>query len=391
MPVTKPPSDQPGRHITVEEPGRVPYRAWQPAPLTQRTQLGHLAAAVSGPYERHDRTFASAGRFGSGLAARAECFASAAIEDIRPPPQQLARMWPAALKSRPLPSPRTATDGAVWQTRRVVGLWQAMATAGAADDATNRADHQRIEPDWARTVGYGTAGQYRTHRVWIGGSTPTAARYVPPPWDTVPQLMDDLYRWVATQLDERRLPVSLIAAVAHAQYETVHPYSDGNGRAGRLLIRRIHQTAGTGPPPISVAMSRNRRGYYQALDEWRQPGGAVRWLDWYAQQLSAAARTVDRLADRAAQITEQLGQKLETVRFRPASADTARQLIDHLADQPVFTAASAAEATAKSVWSVRNAATKLADIAAVEPLPPTNRRPAAWWNPQIWHLGLRPQ
>lgn len=148
-------------------------------------------------------------------------------------------MWPVTLRDGPLPSTRSVPADrrlSIWQRRRVVGLWQAMTAPGVADADTNRRDHYLIEPDWDRTVGYGTRGEYRTHLVWIGGYTPATARFVPPPWETVPELIDDLYRWTAARLDEQRLPVTLIAAVAHAQFETVHPYSDGNGRPGRLLI-----------------------------------------------------------------------------------------------------------------------------------------------------------
>lgn len=295
--MTKHRSEEPGRYETVEEPGRLPYRAWQPDPLSARTDLDAITGLCA-RYEHHDRTLTPAERWDTLLADRAECLASCAIEDIRPDPARLARMWPVTLRDRPLPSPRSVPAERrpfIWQRRRVIGLWQAMTAPGVADADTNRRDHQLIEPDWNRTVGYGSPGEYRTHRVWIGGSTPATAAFVPPPWETVPELLDDLYRWIAVRLDEQRLPVTLIAAVAHAQFETVHPYSDGNGRVGRLLIRRIHQTAGLGPVPISAAMWADRRGYYEALGLWRGPDGATRWLEWYSERLAAAARAVDDL------------------------------------------------------------------------------------------------
>ena len=385
--MTKHRSEEPGRYVTVEEPGRIPYRAWQPAPLSARPDLDRITD-LGALYERHDRTLTPARRWDSPLAARAECFASCAIEDIVPDPAQLAHMWPITLRARPLPSPRaTAADRRqMWQSRRVVGLWQAMTADGAADADTNRRDHRLIEPDWNRTVGYDTAGEYRTHRVWIGGSTPATAAFVPPPWETVPELMDDLYRWVAARLDERRLPVTLIAAVAHAQFETVHPYSDGNGRAGRLLIRRIHQTAGTGPIPISAAMWRDRRDYYRALDMWRHPDGGARWLDWYSQRLAAAARTVDDLTDRATAITDRLNEWISAAGMRPGPTDTAFRLVAQLPDQPVFTVASVADPTGKSPWSIRATTNNKLVGVAVEPLPPPGRRPAAWWNREMWYL-----
>ena len=273
----------------------------------------------------------------------------------------------------------------MWQTRRVVGLWQAMTAPGAADDNTNRRDHHLIEPDWNRTVGHGTPGEYRTHRVWIGGLTPATAAFVPPPWAAVPELVEDLYRWVAARLEERRLPVTLIAAIAHAQFETVHPYSDGNGRAGRLLIRRIHQTGGIGPIPISAAMWPDRHDYYQALNLWRRPDGAEAWLDWYSQRLQAAVRTVDDLTDRATAITDSLNEWISAAGWRPGPDDTARRVVAQFPDQPVFTVASVAAVTGKSAWTIRDITTRLAGV-GVERITPPERRPVAWWNQDMWEL-----
>ena len=387
--MTKYRSEQPGRYVTVEEPGRVPYRTWQPDPLPARADLKpeRLADFIV-RYEQHDQQLTPPERWDSLLAGRAECFASCAIENIRSDPARLARMWPLTLRGRPLPSLRTVPTAQrpyALQTRQMVGLWQAMTSPDAADDAGNRRDHQLIEPDWHRTVVYGNPGEYRTHRVWIGGSTPATAAFVPPHWEGVPELVDDLYRWISRQLSEQRLPATLTAAVAHAQFETVHPYSDGNGRAGRLLIRRIHQTARIGPPPISAAMWADRPGYYQALNLWRQPDGAERWLDWYSQQLETAIRLTDRLTSQATRIQNRLNQQIQAAPMRPAAAETVRRIVETLPEQPVFTAASAADATGRSDWTIRDSLRRIPNIVA-EPLTSSGQRPAVWWNRNMWSL-----
>ena len=129
----------------------------------------------------------------------------------------------------------------------------------------------------------------------------------------------------------------------------------------------------------------DRYGYYRALDLWRRPGGATGWLEWYSQRLAAAARVADDVADRAAVFTDRLSAQVSAAGLRPGPADTANRLVAQLPEQPVFTVAAAADATGKGTRSIRDTVTRLAGT-VVESLPPSGRRPAAWWNRDMWYL-----
>src|SRR5690606_1609012 len=93
---------------------------------------------------------------------------------------------------------------------------------------------------------------------------PCGAAFVPPPPEEVPDLLDDLCRAV----DEHTLPPLVQAAVVHAQFETIHPFEDGNGRTGRALVQVVLRRRGLSPsfvPPISVVLARHREAYIEGL------------------------------------------------------------------------------------------------------------------------------
>ncbi|MCB9389668.1 MAG: Fic family protein [Acidimicrobiia bacterium] len=110
-------------------------------------------------------------------------------------------------------------------------------------------------------------GKIRTEQNWIGGTSwgPLNAEFVPPPPDMLPMLLEDLVEFC----NRADLPAVVQAAVAHAQFETLHPFADGNGRAGRCLIHIILGRRGMeGPlrPPISLGLAADKRSY---IEDWR--------------------------------------------------------------------------------------------------------------------------
>ena len=139
----------------------------------------------------------------------------------------------------------------------------------------------------------------RTEQNWIGGrgSSPRDAVFIPPPPDRVPALLHDLIAFV--NLDD--LPAVAQAAVAHAQFETIHPFGDGNGRAGRCLIHVILRRRGVSPrltPPISVVLATNAKDYIAGLTDFRE-GRADDWIGGFAD---ATARSVHGTEGLRAQI-----------------------------------------------------------------------------------------
>ena len=138
-------------------------------------------------------------------------------------------------------------------------------------------------------------GSFRPRVGWVGGSSPLDAAYVPPPPGEIPELVDDLLGFAdsGAGLD----PVSH-AAILHAQFEAIHPYADGNGRLGRVLVtralRRADLTRRT-TVPVSVAIARDPGGYLSGLAQFEQ-GHAGPWIRWFAEVAERAAAATGSLA-----------------------------------------------------------------------------------------------
>lgn len=175
------------------------------------------------------------------------------------------------------------------------------------------------------------AGKWRETQGWVGGQTPTHAAYVPPPPEEVPRLVEDLCGF----MNRTDLPALAQAAVAHAQFENVHPFVDGNGRVGRCLIHTILRRRGLSPnyvPPISVLLATRRDHYFAGLEDFRGEG-LYRWLDFFADTTDAAAREAGQLT---AIMDDLQARWLE--RFpRPPRADAAvRRVMAMLPAHPVL-------------------------------------------------------
>ncbi len=138
-------------------------------------------------------------------------------------------------------------------------------------------------------------GEFRTSQNWIGGSRPGNARFVPPPPE---RLMESLGAFELFLHDEKvHLPVLIKAALAHVQFETIHPFLDGNGRLGRLLITFMLCEQGILKRPmlyLSLYLKTHRDTYYQHLQSVRETGN---WEDWIAFFLTGVAETARQATD----------------------------------------------------------------------------------------------
>src|SRR5690606_16805493 len=133
-------------------------------------------------------------------------------------------------------------------------------------------------------------GEVRRSQVWIGGTRPGNAVFVPPPVDALPGCLQDLERFLNDDPDPT--PPLLKAALAHVQFETIHPFLDGNGRLGRLLIvLQLVADGVLGEPMLypSLFFKRHRGLYYELLNEVRLKGDWERWLDFFAEGIEASA------------------------------------------------------------------------------------------------------
>ena len=143
-------------------------------------------------------------------------------------------------------------------------------------------------------------GEFRRSQNWIGGSRPANAHFVPPPHPLVPDCMAALESFLNDE--SPTLPHVVRAALAHVQFETIHPFLDGNGRVGRLLITLLLSAAGVLREPLlylSLYFKQNREQYYALLDAVRREGEWEAWLDFFLEGVritaESAVSTTERL------------------------------------------------------------------------------------------------
>ncbi len=142
-------------------------------------------------------------------------------------------------------------------------------------------------------------GEFRRSQNWIGGNRPGNAVFVPPPHTTVPECMGALERFLHTEDDG--LPMLVRAGLAHVQFETIHPFLDGNGRIGRLLIPLLLCHAGMLREPLlylSLFLKQNRSTYYDLLDQVRRTGDWEAWLAFIIEGLQQTAEGAVQTANR---------------------------------------------------------------------------------------------
>lgn len=165
-------------------------------------------------------------------------------------------------------------------------------------------------------------GQFRTSQNWIGGTRPGNAQFVPPPPNQVADAMAALERFLHTP----NAPGSLIkAALAHVQFETIHPFLDGNGRVGRLLIALILHHEGVLRQPLlylSLYFKQHRAEYYRLLDAVRQTGDWEAWLDFFLEGVAQTARAAVDTAQRLLRLFEDDARRIQTL--GRAAANTLR-------------------------------------------------------------------
>ncbi len=133
-------------------------------------------------------------------------------------------------------------------------------------------------------------GHFRKSQNWIGGTRPGNAAFVPPPPAAVPDTMAELERFL--HAEKNTLPILVKAGLAHVQFETIHPFLDGNGRVGRLLITFLLCQAGVLREPIlylSLFFKQRRNDYYRLLDEVRTTGDWEAWLGFFLEGVRTTA------------------------------------------------------------------------------------------------------
>lgn len=209
-------------------------------------------------------------------------------------------------------------------------------------------------------------GRIREEQGWIGGSTPLEAHLVTPPATALDGLLADLLAFVnGAGLD----PIAA-AAIAHAQFEIIHPFADGNGRIGRVLIswlltRRLRLLT---PPPVSVRLAADVGGYTAGLAQYRF-GQTSTWVAWFADAVSGASRAQQELVGDVKRIRRGWETKLSVYgKVRSLRSDAgARRVLDLLPPHLVLTAPVVASALGLTRQGAGTALRTLADAGILTP------------------------
>jgi len=203
-------------------------------------------------------------------------------------------------------------------------------------------------------------GEFRRSQNWVGGSRPGNATYVPPPYNMLHDLMGDLEAFIHSE--EVDLPVLIKAALVHVQFESIHPFLDGNGRLGRLLITFLLCMDGALKEPIlylSLYFKTHRQYYYELLQRVRKTDDWEAWLKFF---LEGVKETSDQAADTAKQILELFDadrQKIESL-GRPATS--ALRVHQQMQSKPILSVPSAADALNLSAPTIRKSINHLIDL-----------------------------
>jgi len=206
-------------------------------------------------------------------------------------------------------------------------------------------------------------GEFRQSQNWIGGSRPGDAAFVPPPPQEVSRCMGALEQWLHDKPE--RTPPLLKAALAHVQFETIHPFLDGNGRIGRLLVTLLLCVEDVLREPLlylSLYLKRNRDEYYRLLGEVRSTGEWETWIAFFADGIRESAAGAVTTARRLVKLAE-------TDRDRIASlgrASSSALRIHHaLQQRPVANAAQIAKRTKLSMPAISRVLAALEEIGLV--------------------------
>jgi Fic family protein len=201
-------------------------------------------------------------------------------------------------------------------------------------------------------------GELRRSQNWIGGTRPGNAVYVPPPAERVPGLLADLEKFIHTPTP--KLPPLVKIALVHGQFESIHPFLDGNGRLGRLLIGALLEEWGLLAQPLlylSGYLKKHQAEYYRRLSAIRSEGDWETWIAFFLDGVSTASAEAERsIIDVASLVTADRRRLLESPRSSPASY----RLFETLPMMPRFTVEQARQKLETS-FPTANAAVKLLD------------------------------
>ncbi|HEV3449900.1 MAG TPA: Fic family protein [Acidimicrobiia bacterium] len=338
-------------------------RAFVPLPLAERElrlspATAARAAAASAEVE------AGAASLGAGyeglarLLLRAEGLASSSIEGV------LAGVLDVVVAEG---APEAARSPATWVAANLAAVTDALTAAPEPLSVT------RLR-DWHRTLMAGSplpgrfVGVVRDEQGWIGGTSPLDAALVTPPPDRLGELLDDLVAYA----NRRDVDPVAQAAIAHAQFEIIHPFTDGNGRIGRVLVSWLlsRRLALVVPPPVSTGLAADRDGYLAGLSLFRL-GQHDRWVSWFAYVAGGAGAAEVALVRAVDELQARWRRRLARPRDgRALRRDAlAWRVLDLLPRHLVLTAGLVAQELGGTARAAANALAELVDAGVLEEHP----------------------
>lgn len=183
-------------------------------------------------------------------------------------------------------------------------------------------------------------GEFRTSQNWIGGSRPGNATFVPPPHTIALDCLGDLEKFI--HADTPGLPILIKAGLLHVQFESIHPFLDGNGRLGRLLITFLLCATGVLGEPVlylSLYFKQHRERYYSLLQQVRDSGNWEAWLEFF---LAGVAETSEQATDTARRLLQLFASHRDRLEALGRPAATALRLHQWMQRHPVFSIPQAA-------------------------------------------------
>lgn len=196
-------------------------------------------------------------------------------------------------------------------------------------------------------------GQFRQNQVWLGGHRPDEAVFVPPPANCIADCWAQLEQFI-NDIPEATDPL-IKAALAHVQFETIHPFMDGNGRVGRLLIALILAEAEVLHEPLlylSVFFKRHRQIYYERLQQVRETGN---WENWLLFFTDAVAETATQAVTMAQQLQQLRANDRETLASLGRLSASAQQVLDAMFEIPITNVNRLASKTSLSHATINKA------------------------------------
>ena len=203
-------------------------------------------------------------------------------------------------------------------------------------------------------------GEFRLSQNWIGGSRPGNARFVPPPPNAVQDCMSDLERFL--HAEDVGLSATVRAALAHVQFETIHPFLDGNGRTGRLLITFMLCHAGALQEPmlyLSLYFKERREEYYALLDGVRHTGD---WEAWIAFFLEGVKQTAESAVSTARRLVTLFHDDQERIQETGRAAGSALRVQQVLKERPITSISQVCDRAGLSFPAASSAIQRLVEL-----------------------------